>query len=86
MHNFCWQDEGFYLRGTCINPIVAYNQPGCVSYEFFLDWDPEFVNDIDDAFDMVSHLCGCKARSATFPIVFVCYNVATFCNQVAQKC
>lgn len=42
--------NGFYIRGTCINPILYYNQPGCVDYNFFLAWDPEFVTRVDKIF------------------------------------
>ena len=40
------QNVGFTLRATCINPVLYYDAPGCVSYPFFQVWDPDFVNDI----------------------------------------
>lgn len=46
--------RGFTIRGTCINLELFYNQPGCVSFDFFSAWDPAFVNDINREFDMVS--------------------------------
>ena len=51
-----WKASGFTIRGTCINPEIAYNQPGCVSYDFFRAWDPEFVDSVFQEFDIVSKL------------------------------
>lgn len=53
------QNVGFTLRATCINPVLYYNAPGCVSYTFFRDWDPDFVDDILRPFSRV-HSCGHK--------------------------
>ena len=48
------------MRATCIDPTLLYNGPGCVSYDFFLDWDPDFVQSINRQFSMVCDLiCMC---------------------------
>jgi hypothetical protein len=56
--------SGFTIRGTCINPHVAYNQPSCVSYDFFRVWDPEFVNSVFEEFDIVPTTMVPHKRSA----------------------
>ena len=51
--SFLFQNLGFVLRGTCINPVLYYNTPGCVSYTYWKSWDPLFVDQIESMFGMV---------------------------------
>jgi hypothetical protein len=57
-------DHGFVMRATCIDPTLLYNGPGCVSYDFFLDWDPDFVLSINQQFNMVNTTVVPHKRSA----------------------
>ena len=34
--------DGFVMRATCIDPRNAFLD-GCADFQFFKDWDPEFI-------------------------------------------
>ena len=52
---FLLSQVGFVLRATCLNP-AEYNLPGCTDLQFFREWDPGFVNIINNEFPTVSLL------------------------------
>ena len=37
------QRSRFVIRATCIDIFNNYNALGCVSYNYWNDWDPDFV-------------------------------------------